>query len=232
MGRCERPSRVLCVTIDHAHSVPVFPPTHPRQPTPTDADDEHAELDRTAGEQAGGRPGATEMPNGPSHMPQSMPSRIAPPAHAGPCTCGHVAHAARRAAPTPTHPPHPALITAPEPARTTRRLLTASPAQQRCSSKCVGKDCCAGGLLLAELLTDGIGAGAEAAREAAVRSNHSLDNSYPNQNTRSAASVGKLTATEPARSRVCQPSYLGLLSFPSFLVAFFSFHSPSPHTAL
>ena len=57
------------------------------------------------------------MPNGPSHMPQSMPlpSCIAPPApdaaHAerGSCCktcCQH------------TYPPHPALITAPGPART------------------------------------------------------------------------------------------------------------------
>jgi hypothetical protein len=52
------------------------------------------------------------MPIRPFHMPQSMPSRIAPHAlHAvrGPCFKTCYPH---------TYPPHPALITAPGPART------------------------------------------------------------------------------------------------------------------
>ena len=166
------------------------------------------------------------MPNGPCHMPQSMPlpSCIAPPApdaahvERGSCCktcCQH------------TYPPHPALITAPGPARP---LLTTSPApaQQRCSSTCVGEARCAGGLL-AERLPDGVCAG-----EAAVRSNHSPDNPHPTAMPVKTQGVqprsGSFTATEPARSRV-SPNHrtwgCSLLSFPFFwgsdLPSFFVF---------
>ena len=110
----------------------------------------------------------------------ARPSRIAPPADTGlrAHVCGGSARCKTWCPPFPPPPSPPSSDHAPGPARTNRRLLTASPAQQRCSSRCFGEGCCAG-RLPAELLPDGIDAGAVAAREAAVRSNHSPDNPDP-----------------------------------------------------
>ena len=110
----------------------------------------------------------------------ARPSRIAPPADTGlrAHVCGGSARCKTWCPPFPPPPSPPSSDHAPGPARTNRRLLTASPAQQRCSSRCFGEGCCAG-RLPAELLPDGIGAGAVAAREAVVRSNHSPDNPDP-----------------------------------------------------
>ena len=44
-----------------------FSPSRTRARADDDAEDEHAERERTAGEQADGRPGAAEMSNLPSH---------------------------------------------------------------------------------------------------------------------------------------------------------------------
>ena len=94
----------------------------------------------------------------------ARPSRIAPPADTGlrAHVCGGSARCKTWCPPFPPPPSPPSSDHAPGPARTNRRLLTASPAQQRCSSRCFGEGCCAG-RLPAELLPDGIGAGAVAA---------------------------------------------------------------------